>query len=133
MTTAPPTRAVPPVPSLFGPAGPGERHAAYAALAADGPARRIELPGGTRAWLVSGHDPDTFDPTRAEIPHLAFGHGVHHCIGAPLARLETRIALGSLLARFPDLRLAVPAEDLRWRPSVLLHGLFTLPVHLSPL
>ena len=77
-------------------------------------------------------DPDTFDPTRADLPHLAFGHGVHHCIGAPLARLETRIALGSLLARFPDLRLAVPAEDLWWRPNVLMHGLAALPVHLSP-
>ena len=77
-------------------------------------------------------DPDTFDPTRADAPHLAFGHGVHHCLGAPLARLEGRIALGSLFARFPDLRLAVAAEDLRWRPSVLMHGLAALPVHLNP-
>ena len=55
-------------------------------------------------------EPAVFDPTRdAAAPHLAFGHGVHHCLGASLARLEGRIALGSLLARLPDLRLAVPS------------------------
>jgi cytochrome P450 len=99
------------------------------------PAGELVMPGLMAANRDPARvaDPDTFDPTRADRPHLAFGHGVHHCIGAPLARLETRIALGSLLARFPDLRLAVPAEDLRWRPNVLLHGLAALPVHLSPL
>jgi cytochrome P450 len=98
------------------------------------PAGELVIPGLMAANRDPARvaDPDTFDPTRADRPHLAFGHGVHHCIGAPLARLETRIALGSLLARFPDLRLAVPAEDLRWRPNVLLHGLAVLPVHLSP-
>jgi cytochrome P450 len=99
------------------------------------PAGELVMPGLMAANRDPARvaDPDTFDPTRADRPHLAFGHGVHHCIGAPLARLETRIALGSLLARFPDLRLAVPADDLRWRPNVLLHGLAALPVHLSPL
>jgi cytochrome P450 len=77
-------------------------------------------------------DPDVLDLTRPERQHLAFGYGVHHCLGAPLARLEGRIALGSLLARFPDLRLAVPAEELVWRPSVLMHGLAALPVALQP-
>ena len=67
-------------------------------------------------------DPDTFEPTRGSdvgggmgVAHLAFGHGAHHCLGASLARLEGRIALGSLLARVPDLRLAVPFADLRTR------------------
>jgi cytochrome P450 len=74
-------------------------------------------------------EPAVFEPTRdGAAPHLAFGHGVHHCLGAPLARLEARIALGSLLARLPDLRMAVPVAELRWRPSVLMHGLAALPV-----
>jgi cytochrome P450 len=73
-------------------------------------------------------DPDRFDLTRPDSPHLAFGHGVHHCLGAPLARLEGRIALASLFARFPDLHLAVRPTEIRWRPGVLMHGLLTLPV-----
>ena len=90
------------------------------------------------AYAAAGRDPEqhgpdaaVFDVTRAAKDHLAFGYGVHHCLGAPLARLEGRIALGSLLARFPDLRLAVPAEELVWRPSVLMHGLAALPVALQ--
>jgi cytochrome P450 len=70
--------------------------------------------------------PDALDITRTDNPHLAFGHGIHYCPGAPLARLEGRIALGTLLARFPRLRLAVPAEQLTWRPSVLMNGLTAL-------
>ncbi|HMA47187.1 MAG TPA: cytochrome P450, partial [Frankiaceae bacterium] len=76
-------------------------------------------------------DPDVLDLTRADSAHLAFGLGVHHCLGAPLARLEGRIALGSLLGRFPRLRLAVPSDELVWRPGVLMHGLATLPVVLD--
>ncbi|HWS36973.1 MAG TPA: cytochrome P450 [Actinoplanes sp.] len=64
-------------------------------------------------------------------PHLAFGHGIHYCLGAPLARLEARIAFTHLLDRFPGLRLAVAPEDLRWRPGTLLRGLWELPVRLS--
>jgi cytochrome P450 len=74
--------------------------------------------------------PDALDVTRTGNPHLAFGHGIHHCLGAPLARLEGRIALGALLTRFPRLRLAVPAEQLTWRPNVLINGLDALPVIL---
>lgn len=73
---------------------------------------------------------DSFDIARVRRPHLAFGHGIHHCIGAPLARLEGRIALSALIARFPDLALAVPADELRRRPNLLLHGLAELPVRL---
>jgi cytochrome P450 len=74
--------------------------------------------------------PDALDITRTDNPHLAFGHGIHHCLGAPLGRLEGRIALGTLLARFPRLRLAVPAQQLTWRPGVLMNGLTALPVAL---
>jgi cytochrome P450 len=76
-------------------------------------------------------DPDVFDIGREDNTHLAFGHGIHHCLGAPLARLECRIALGTLLARFPRLRLAVPTEQLIWQPSMLVNGLTALPVVLA--
>jgi cytochrome P450 len=68
--------------------------------------------------------------TREHNRHLAFGHGVHHCLGAPLARLEGRIALGTLLRRFPRLRLAVPPDELSWRPSYAFNALTELPVRL---
>jgi cytochrome P450 len=70
------------------------------------------------------------DITRTDNPHLVFGHGIHHCRGAPLAQLESRIALGSLPSRFPQLGLAVPAEQLMYRPGVLMNALTTLPVIL---
>jgi cytochrome P450 len=76
-------------------------------------------------------DPDRLDVGRDASGHLAFGHGIHYCLGAPLARLEGEVAIGSLLARFPGLSLAVPAASLRWRPSSLIHGLESLPVRLS--
>jgi cytochrome P450 len=69
---------------------------------------------------------------RAQNPHLAFGHGIHYCLGAPLARLEAQVAFGKLMARFPDLRLDVPAGDLSWRPGLLLRGLHDLPVRPAP-
>jgi cytochrome P450 len=75
-------------------------------------------------------EPARLDISRGERHHLAFGHGIHHCVGAPLARLEGQIALGTLLARFPRLRLAVPADQLRWAPQLLMHGLTALPVSL---
>ncbi|RJQ88109.1 cytochrome P450 family protein [Amycolatopsis panacis] len=76
-------------------------------------------------------DPDELDVTRAAGGHLAFGHGIHYCVGAPLARMEAEIALGGLLSRFPDLALAVPEEELRYRTSPLVHGLESLPVRLG--
>ncbi|MCR6488734.1 cytochrome P450 [Amycolatopsis sp. OK19-0408] len=76
-------------------------------------------------------DPDRLDVTRPAAGHLAFGHGIHHCVGAPLARLEAEIAIGALLARFPALRLSADPDTLRWRASTLMHGLESLPVRLG--
>jgi cytochrome P450 PksS len=73
-------------------------------------------------------DPDALDLGREPNRHLAFGLGTHFCLGAALARLEGQIALGTLLRRFPDLRLAVPPRELRWRPGLVLRGLEALPV-----
>jgi cytochrome P450 len=75
-------------------------------------------------------DPDRLDLGRDASGHVAFGHGIHYCVGAPLARLEGEIAFGALLSRFPGLSLAVDPAALRWRPSSLIHGLETLPVRL---
>lgn len=72
-------------------------------------------------------DPDRFDIRRDARGHLAFSHGIHHCLGAPLARLEASIALGSLLERCPGLRLATDPAALTWR-SGLMRGLHHLPV-----
>ena len=77
-------------------------------------------------------DPDRLELGRDSSGHLAFGHGIHYCLGAPLARLEAEIAFAGLLARFGSIRLAVPANTLRWRPSTLIHGLEALPVRLAP-
>ncbi|MEO6504185.1 MAG: cytochrome P450 [Jatrophihabitantaceae bacterium] len=77
-------------------------------------------------------EPDSFCPARADNQHFGFGYGVHFCIGAPLARLEGLVAIGSALDRFPDLRLTTPAADLGWRPSTVMHGLNALPVRLRP-
>ena len=60
--------------------------------------------------------------------HVAFGHGVHHCLGAPLARMEAEVALSALLARFPRISLAAAASELRWRPVSVMNGLQSLPV-----
>jgi cytochrome P450 len=74
----------------------------------------------------------TFDVTRSTTQHLAFGHGAHFCLGAPLARLEAEIALPALFDRFPDLTLAVPARDLTPLPSFISNGHRSLPVVLGP-
>lgn len=75
-------------------------------------------------------DPDRLDVTRDASGHLAFGAGIHSSIGAPLARMEGEIAIGTLLRRFPDLALGCAPADLRWRPSPVFRGLDTLPVCL---
>lgn len=73
-------------------------------------------------------DPDALDLTRGSIGHLAFGHGVHHCLGAPLARTEMRIAFPALLRRFPGLRLADPGQEVEMRRSSFIYGVARLPV-----
>jgi cytochrome P450 len=74
--------------------------------------------------------PEVLDIHRSEVRHLGFGHGIHFCLGAPLARMEGHLALSGLIGRFPDLRLAVPVEELRWGhgDGVVLRGLLQLPV-----
>jgi len=72
--------------------------------------------------------PDELNLTREPNKHLSFGHGIHFCLGAPLARLEAQIAVNTLLRRMPHLRLEVEPELLRWRPSIMLRGLEALPV-----
>jgi cytochrome P450 len=100
----------------------------------------VEIPKGEFVEVLLGganRDPDvfkapeTFDVHRASTSHIAFGHGIHHCLGAPLARLEGQIALARLLDRFPDLTLAVEPSELRWRSSVLFHGLEKVPLRLA--
>ncbi|RFU40924.1 cytochrome P450 [Actinomadura logoneensis] len=108
----------------------------------------IELDGGTvlRAGdaivcclAAAGRDPGlhgadaaVFDVTRADKEHLAFGYGVHHCLGAPLARLEAAIALPALFARFPGLTLAVDPAELRPLASFISNGHRALPVLVGP-
>ncbi len=75
-------------------------------------------------------DPDTLDLAREPNKHLAFGLGIHYCLGAPLARLEGEIAISTLLRRAPGLRLSVAPEALRWRRGLVLRGLEALPVAL---
>jgi cytochrome P450 len=78
-------------------------------------------------------DPDRLDLGRDSGGHVAFGHGIHYCLGAPLARLEAEIAFRGLLERFGSMTLAVPPDALHWRPSTLIHGLESLPVRLRPI
>ena len=75
-----------------------------------------------------GPDPEHMDPARPTVPHLAFGYGIHRCLGAELGRMELRSALPALLRRLPGLRLAVPAEEVEFRTLSLVHGVRSLPV-----
>ena len=75
-------------------------------------------------------DPDRFDIGRSPNPHLTFGHGIHFCLGAPLARLEGQIAIARLAERFPGIRLAGESPP-NWSDSLILRGVLSLPVRLS--
>ncbi|MFD9502231.1 cytochrome P450 [Streptomyces sp. NPDC060035] len=96
------------------------------------------IPGGGELVLIAmadcNRDParfpeaDRFDITRDARGHVAFGHGIHYCLGAPLARIEARIAIRSLLERCPELRLAADPGSFSWRTGMLLRGPQQLPV-----
>jgi cytochrome P450 len=85
------------------------------------------LPAANRDPEI-GADLEHVDLNRAIAGHLAFGHGIHHCLGAPLARMEMRIAYPALFSRFPTLRLAVPADEVPFRAFSGIYGLSALPV-----
>ncbi|MFJ7057961.1 cytochrome P450 [Streptomyces microflavus] len=96
------------------------------------------IPGGGELVLVAMSDanrdparyPDAsrFDITRDARGHIAFGHGIHYCLGAPLARIEARVAIRSLLERCPELRLTADPATLDWRTGILMRGPLSLPV-----
>jgi cytochrome P450 len=103
----------------------------------------VTIPAGAQVIInlaAANRDPDQFsrpdalDIDRTDGRHLAFGHGIHFCLGAPLARMEGQLALSSLLQRFPQLRLAVPVEALHWGhgDGLVLRGLNELPVIPGP-
>ncbi|MFV2098347.1 MULTISPECIES: cytochrome P450 [unclassified Micromonospora] len=73
-------------------------------------------------------DPDRLDLTRTSNPHVGFGHGVHHCLGAQLARMELQVAVEAVVRRLPQLRLAVPEDQLVWKTGLLVRGLSAMPV-----
>ncbi|MBV2156580.1 cytochrome P450 [Kitasatospora sp. SUK 42] len=92
----------------------------------------IAFGAGGRDPRLHGPTAEEFDITRAGKQHLAFGFGVHHCIGAPLGRMQARTALPALFARFPHLELAVPVEELEPTTTFMLNGHRALPVRLTP-
>jgi cytochrome P450 len=107
------------------------------AAAADVPLAGTVVPEGQVVVPVvdaANRDPQVYScpaeimVDRAQAPHLAFGHGRHYCLGAHLARAELQVAMTCLLAEFPDLELAVPAADIRWRRGMLVRGPQSLPV-----
>ncbi|HEY0805824.1 MAG TPA: cytochrome P450 [Pseudonocardiaceae bacterium] len=76
-------------------------------------------------------DPDHLDINRDTSGHMAFGHGIHYCLGAPLARLEADVAFNRLLDAYDRIELTVPVDELRWRPGMLIRGLERFPVNLA--
>ncbi|MDB4896775.1 MAG: cypA9 [Firmicutes bacterium] len=97
------------------------------------------IPAGERviAWIGSANrdgahfdEPDRFDVARSPNPHIAFGYGLHYCIGAPLARLEAKVALGAMLERFDAIKLATP-EPLEATKGFILHGWQNVPLQFA--
>jgi cytochrome P450 len=134
-------------PDLIGPAveeflryeGPVQR-ATFRVAVEDVEVGGTLIPAGSLVSLMVGsanHDPDQFanpdelDLTRQANRHVAFGQGVHFCIGAPLARLEAQIAIGAFVGRFPDYDLSTAEESLTYQPTVV-RALKALPVKLRP-
>ncbi|MGY1747252.1 cytochrome P450 family protein [Blastococcus sp. SYSU D00695] len=102
----------------------------------------VPIPAGSIVTVVlssANHDPalapepERLDLTRPDVPHLAFGHGLHYCLGTALARMEATTALRRILVRLPDLRLDVPVEELQWLPAAsAFRGLLELPLRFTP-
>lgn len=77
-------------------------------------------------------NPELFDITREKSQHLAFGKGIHLCLGAPLARLEGEIAINTLLRRYPNFELQAGVDELEWRPGMIVRGVKEIPLALHP-
>ncbi|MEV0308481.1 cytochrome P450 [Nonomuraea fuscirosea] len=123
------------------PAFPFDPAPSLTALRAEQPIARVAVPeGAPGVWMIIGYDlvrqiladPRFSSRYETHCPatgHLAFGHGVHQCLGQQLARIEMRVAFPALLIRFPTLRLAVPAEELSLRTDpTQVYGVHSLPV-----
>ncbi len=119
--------------------GPVETTTLRMALTDDAEIAGVHIPKGegVLAALVAANrdpavfaDPNRFDITRDPNKHIAFGNGIHFCVGAPLARLEGAIAINRLVERLPRLELAVDPQTLVWNENILLHGMAALPVRL---
>jgi cytochrome P450 PksS len=100
----------------------------------------VTIPQGSLVWAVLASanrderqfaDPDRLDVARDPNKHLAFGLGAHYCVGAALARMEGQIAIGTLLRRAPEFRLAIEPGALRWRGGLVLRGLRSLPITVA--
>ncbi|WP_419702934.1 cytochrome P450 family protein [Promicromonospora sp. NFX87] len=99
---------------------------------AQGEAILPSFAGAGRDPQVHGATADAFDPSRERTDHLSFGHGVHHCLGAPLARLEAIMALPALFDRYPNMRLAQDAATIPASPGFIMNGHVGVPVVLEP-
>jgi cytochrome P450 len=86
----------------------------------------------TGAPTADATGPESGGPTRRPAPHLAFGYGIHRCVGAELARMELRAAYPALVRRFPHMRLAVDPSELAFRQLSIVYGLDALPVQPGP-
>ncbi|MFD5747686.1 cytochrome P450 [Streptomyces sp. NPDC127033] len=101
----------------------------------DLPSGQIRRGEGVMPLISSAHrdtkkfaDPDRFDIHRVDNAHMAFGKGAHYCIGAYLARVQLQEAYDVIVRTFPDLRLAVPAEEIVWKPDMMTHAIAELPI-----
>jgi hypothetical protein len=99
--------------------------------------RGKQIKTGQRLLLMqsaANHDPERFDNpdsldlTRSPNPHVAFGYGIHFCLGAPLARIETAVTINTILRRLPNLRLDIEPSQLEWQPQIVSRALKALPV-----